>query len=234
MGTSHELDDLKSALFATVSHELRTPLTLILGPTRRLLRDESLTSQQRNDLKTVYRNGNELLDLVNDVLEIARWEAGQTGTDHQLVDLAAMVPPIARQLEAAVNERRARLDLRVAGSVVIEADSVKVRRMLLNLISHTVKVAPPGSAIRVELSGSARQAVIDIEVAHPGPGLPHRPTTGLGLAIAAVLTRLHHGTLTVTDTAEGGACFRLTLPARTVIPGPRTAVPLPSADAVQS
>jgi signal transduction histidine kinase len=62
------LDKLVDARFAGISQELRTRLILILGPTRRLLRDANLTSAQRSDLKTVFRNGNELLDIVNDLL----------------------------------------------------------------------------------------------------------------------------------------------------------------------
>lgn len=231
---SKELDELKSAFFANVSHELRTPLTLILGPTRRLLRDTTLTSTQRNDLKTVYRNGNELLDLVNDLLETARLEAGQTVIDYEPVDLAAMVRMTAGQFESVVTERFASLEVKAAGSVMIDGDSSKLRRILLNLLSNAVKVTPPRGVIRVELYDESDSGVVRVEVADSGPGVAvadrraiferfrqasaggvQRPGTGLGLAIAADFAGLHHGTISVHDAPEGGAAFCLTLPRQT-------------------
>jgi signal transduction histidine kinase/ActR/RegA family two-component response regulator len=226
---SRELDEMKSAFFANVSHELRTPLTLILGPTRRLLKSLPLTAAQVADLRTVYRNGNELLDLVNDLLETARLEAGQSVITYAPVDVAALVRMTAGQFESAVAERFAALRVVADDAVVIEADATKLRRVLLNLLSNAVKATPPGGVIRVRLVSDERE--VSIEVADSGAGVPvverdviferfrqaptygtHRPGTGLGLAIAADLVTLHQGRIEVRDADEGGASFLVTLP----------------------
>ena len=94
------LDDAKNDFFANVSHELRTPLTLILGPTEALARAGNLSEQQRHDIAVVHRNAAVLLKHVNDLLDLAKLDAGRMSLDYVKIDLAQLVRTVASNFDA--------------------------------------------------------------------------------------------------------------------------------------
>jgi len=228
---SKELDRLKTQFFANVSHELRTPLTLILGPVEKVLESSGLTEGQRRDLDLVRRNAQLLLKHVNDLLDVARLEAGKMTATFAEVDLPELVRVTAAHFDALAQERQIDYRVETPEAGLVQVDPDKVERIVTNLLSNAFKFTPRRGTIRTTLEieplGHATLAVSD-----SGAGVPSemrdtiferfRQTdegtarrfggTGLGLAIAKELVELHGGRIEVADAAEGGASFRLVLP----------------------
>ena len=225
-----ELDQLKTQFFADVSHELRTPLALVLGPTRKLLASGELSAEQREDLEVIDRNARTLLRRVNDLLDIAKLEAGKMGVSCAEVDLARLLSLTAAHFEVLAEERRISFSVDTLRSVPTRADPEKLQRVFLNLLSNAFKFVPDGGRVRCELRVDGDRAIVAVE--DNGPGVPpelreaiferfrggeggaHRPFggTGLGLAIAKEFVALHGGTITVGDAMPRGARFSLALP----------------------
>lgn len=232
-----ELEELKTQLFANISHELRTPLALIIGPTGKLLAADNLAADQRRDLELIARNGRTLLKHVNDLLDVAKLEAGKVEPEYARVDLVQLVRLIASQFEALAAERGITFSLQASGTLGGEVDPAKLERVLLNLLSNAFKFTPLRGRVRCSIAaqvpgqeGGPQRAVI--EVADSGPGIrpEHRAAvferfrqleggstrrfggTGLGLAIVKDLVTLHGGAISVNEAPEGGALFRVELP----------------------
>lgn len=225
-----KLDELKSVFFANVSHELRTPLMLISGPVEKILADEDLAAGHRRDLEVVRRNARTLLRHVNDLLDVAKLEAGKMEVAYAKCDLAEVVRLTAANFEALARERG--IDYRVedGATLLAEVDAEKIGRALLNLLSNAFKYARRRVRIRISARMPDGRAVID--VADDGPGVrpelraaiferfrqgeagPARQFggTGLGLAIGKEFVELHGGRIEVGDAPEGGALFRVELP----------------------
>lgn len=227
---TRELDELKTRFFANVSHELRTPLTLILGPLDRLLRRGDIDA--RHDLQVVQRNALLLQRHVNDLLDVAKLEAGRMKIGYAHTDLARLVRVAASYFESLAADRRIRLDVQAPAMAAAELDPEKIERMLVNLLSNAFKFTPDGGAVGVRLGVDADHA--RIEISDSGPGVPPQSRaavferfsqgesgserryggTGLGLAIVREFASLHGGTASVTDAPGGGALFVLELPLR--------------------
>ena len=224
-----ELDELKSHFFSTISHELRTPLTLILGPLAQHLGDPGLAPELGADLRRMDRNARLLLNLVNDLLDLAKLDAQRMELRYARTDLGRLV-----RLEAARFESLAQdLDLAFAveaSELPAQVDPDQVRRILANLLSNAFKFTPAPGRIRLQLQADGDRAVLEVQ--DSGPGVPeslretvfdrfrqveggpdrHRGGTGLGLAIVRELTALHGGAVSLDRGPLGGARFRVTLP----------------------
>jgi len=223
-------NEARTRFFANVSHELRTPLTLILGPIQRWLGTADLDPHLRSDLEVVNRNAQTLLKLVNDLLDISRLEVGQLDMGYAVSDLARMVRLAVSHFESLSEHRRISLELDTPATLIGEVDSIKLQRILLNLLSNAFKFAPDGGKIRVRLSVAGERCIFLIE--DSGPGIPEheRETifnrfyqtdhslgvrshgTGLGLSIVHEFVQLHQGTVQVLESTLGGAAFRIELP----------------------
>ena len=225
-----ELDEVKSQFFANVSHELRTPLALILGPTERLLGDDNLTAEQKRQLHTVSQSGKALLKQVNDLLNIARLEAGKMQARYADIDVAAWLRVIASPFEVLAAQQH--LDFKVSAppSLPAQVDADMLEHVVINLLTNAFKFTPAGGAITVTLAGDDDGIVL--AVADTGPGVRPElresiferfrqadggPTRthggfGLGLAIAKDFVELLRGQIAVDRAAAGGAQFRVTLP----------------------
>jgi|GEM_PF-7125680 len=217
-----ELDRLKSSFIAGMSHELRTPLNAILGFTRLILSPAAagfygpLPEVVLKDLRRVERNGLHLLALINDLLDMAKIEAGQLRLDLTLFDLREVVADVVDILEPLAREKGLALQVEISdeSDLTLEADSTRLRQVLLNLAGNAIKFTEQGSVIlRVErIPGGVR-----VEVRDTGPGIrpedaepifePFRQLergragkvngTGLGLPISRRLVTLHGGRLWV-------------------------------------
>jgi len=225
-----DLDRIKSEFFANVSHELRTPLTLILGPVQELLAGNVPNGGERRALEVVQHNARLLLKQVNDLLDVARLEAGGMAVEYQRVDLAALVRRIADQFSSAVTGRSMIFSISAPESLVAETDAGKLQRVLVNLLSNAFKFTPDGGSVRLVLG--ERDGQLRLVVADSGPGVPPDQRevvferfrqleggasrrfggTGLGLAIVKELVELLHGSVMVEDAPEGGAQFTVLLP----------------------
>ena len=230
------LDELKTRFFASISHELRTPLALILGPTEQLLQAPDTAAGARRDLAIVQRNARTLLGLVDNLLDLAKLEAGRMTAAYAEVDLAELARFVAGHFEVLREEQRIAFAIEAPPRLSAQLDPELVRRILLNLLSNAFKFTPPGGRIRLTLREAAERA--HLEVADSGPGIPadrreavferfgpvaaesprRHAGTGLGLAIVRELVQLHGGTVAIADAPEGGALVAVELP-RAAPPG---------------
>ena len=234
----HDITDLRRAdqirrdFVANVSHELRTPLTAIKGYSEALIDDTPTDHGSRKFLEIIYRHSTRMERLVDDLLRLARLDAGQEVPEFEPCDVAALVHSVVRDLEpvASGKQHRVRVNVqRQACSLVV--DSAKLHDILRNLVENAINYTPAGGAIEVEadvVDGKYRLSVSD-----NGPGIPEedltrvferfyrvdksraRPGgTGLGLAIVKNLAHVLGGEVTAANRAGGGASFTVTLPVR--------------------
>ncbi len=228
---TRSIERQKTEFFANVSHELRTPLALILGPLENVSRSANLTPAQVRDLEVVTRNARTLLKHVNELLDVAKLEAGKMNVAWARGDLAALVRVVASSFEVLARDRQVTFDVIAPGELSADIDAEKLERVLVNVIANAFKFTPDGG--RVSCTVAAERGRAQISVADSGPGVPEhlratiferfaqatenaaRPSggTGLGLAIAKDLVELHGGTISVTDVDDGpGARFVIDLP----------------------
>jgi signal transduction histidine kinase len=227
-----EVDEVKTQFFANVSHELRTPLTLLLLPLDRLLASPGLDPGQRNLLEGARRNARTLLKHVNDLLDVAKLEAGKGHLDLVADDLARIVRLAASPFGSLAEERRIRYAVEAPESLPAQVDPEKVERVLLNLLGNAFKVVEPGGAVHIALAVEGDRALVHVDDDGPGVPPPLREAvferfrqldgddrrrhggTGLGLAIAKDFAELHGGRVRITDSPLGGARVTLELPLR--------------------
>lgn len=225
------LDAMRTRFFANLSHELRTPLTLILGPVARLLAGEpGLPAAARHDLEVVQRNAATLLGQVNDLLDLAKFDAGRLQAQYAAFDLAALTRRIAAHFDALASQREVAWTVTTPPVLAMEADADKLGRVLFNLLSNAFKFTPARGTIACRLAEQGEEVVLSVE--DSGTGVPPAAReliferfrqgdaaegaggSGLGLAIAKDFVNLHGGTIAVDDTPYGGAHFRVSLPRR--------------------
>lgn len=246
-----EFDELKTRFFANVSHELRTPLALIQGPVESLLQ-APLAPEQHRELRVVARNARTLRARVEDLLDVARLEAGKLEMRSAAVDLAGLVRISAAHFDVLARQRSIEYRLETPGRLYVMADEEKVQRVLLNLLSNAFKFAPsPGVVscrVQVLPGPSDEEAHVRILVGDSGPGIAdelrervferfgqgERPSTslfggtGLGLAISREFVEAHGGSLSVERAPEGGALLVVDLPRLVRASGAPTVVGPPS------
>lgn len=232
-----ELDQLKSDFFANVSHELRTPLALILGPAEQLAENPTLSETARSKAGTIARNAALLLKHVNDLLDVAKLEAGRVQLQYSSIDLAATLRFAASYFDVLAIEKSISFTVEAFEPLAVEVDVEKVQRTIVNILSNAFKFTPSGGKIRCSLRRDEQEGSAIIEVADNGSGIPpamraeaferfrqlesgparQHGGTGLGLAIVREFIELHRGTVAIGDAPEGGALFAITLPVKSPI-----------------
>ena len=208
----------KSEFLARMSHELRTPLNAILGFAQ-LLELDDLTAEQRDGLERILRGGRHLVEVVDDVLDISRIEAGEFQITPEPVPAAAIAEEVVALLRPLANERGmvVRTDFDDAESLV-RADPRRLKQVLLNLVSNAIKYGPEESQVMVRARSSGDR--VTISVLDQGPGIPPDEVesafapfvrlraharlegTGLGLALSRNLVHAMGGEIGVRS-AEG-------------------------------
>ncbi|MGQ0846329.1 MAG: ATP-binding protein [Sporichthyaceae bacterium] len=222
----------KSEFLANMSHELRTPLNAVIGFSDVLSEQlfGPLNSRQADYVADIAASGRHLLLLINDILDLAKVEAGRL--ELELSDFA--LEPILEVGLTMVRERaRAhRIDLRLHADThlgEVEADERKVKQIVFNLVSNAVKFTPDGGSVDVFARREGELAVLAVR--DTGPGIAQddlerifvsfeqvgqREGTGLGLPLARSLAELHGGTLEVVSEVGVGSTFTLSLPVRSI------------------
>ncbi|MEP6621037.1 MAG: two-component regulator propeller domain-containing protein [bacterium] len=227
------LHDSRSRLFANLSHEFRTPLTLILGPVRSLLdgRYGPTAPALREQAELMQRNGQRLLRLINQVLDLARLQAGAVTLDLKSHDLAAFARATTLAFAPLAERRRIALAVRTdEGALPVSFDAEQLEKVLLNLLSNALKFTEPGGAVEITVARDGHAAVV--RVRDTGVGIAREQVervfdrffqgdasatrryegTGIGLALAKELVELHGGTIDVASTPGEGSTFTVRLP----------------------
>ena len=231
--SAEEASRLKSEFLANMSHEIRTPLNAILGYSA-LLAELNCQDERRPDWsRTVRSNGQHLLELLNGILDLSKIEAGALEVRTERLDLTRLMRQLGRMTKPRADEKGLDLSITVGAGVPewFESDSLRVRQIMLNLMSNAIKFTDKGKlALQVEMNPSDQ--TIHLLVEDTGPGLSPKdrtralepftrirsknsagkPGTGLGLDVSARLARLLGGELLVDKASLGGSRFTLVLP----------------------
>jgi signal transduction histidine kinase/ActR/RegA family two-component response regulator len=228
------LDQLKSEFLAMVSHELRTPLTAIIGYSRLLLRQAHgpLTPKQLEQQEAIFRSAQRLADLINDLLDVSRLEAGRVELSPRAVDARQVVQQVIGVVAPAARAK----DIRVNASFppefpAVNADPTRLQQILVNLVGNAVKFTGPGGI--VEVTGGPHGHSVWIAVEDNGVGIAKNELariwdlfyqvesplrrrhggSGLGLTMVRRLVELHGGVVRAESEGEGrGSRFTFTLP----------------------
>lgn len=240
----------RSQFLSTMSHELRTPLTAIIGFSQLTLRSQevkNLSPRQKTNLERVLKNGQHLLSLVNDVLDIAKIEAGRMDISHSQLDLDPFLHSIIEQTQSLATEKNLKFTAQVDPAIgMVETDSDKLRQILINLISNAIKFTANGEvAVTAQLAAAepvgfkTGQEWIAISVRDTGIGIAQEKQnqifeefyqvdnsstrmyggTGLGLSIVRKLTELLEGKLSLESEPGTGSTFTILLPRQPVKAG---------------
>ena len=225
-----EADQLKTRFFANISHELRTPLTLIAAPLDQLLAEEK-SDPIRPTLTTMRDNSLRLLGLINDLLALARLQAGEDRPALHRVDLPDFLRRLVRSVETYAESRKITLTLELEESCrSLAADPERLQKMLLNPLFNALKFTPPRGS--VELRTLSSDDHVEILIADNGPGIPEHlrervfeafqqadnedtrefQGAGIGLALVRELAEAHGGSVRAEETPGGGTTIRLQLP----------------------
>ncbi|TWT74976.1 chemotaxis protein CheB [Allorhodopirellula solitaria] len=234
---AEQASDAKSSFLATMSHELRTPLTAVLGFAD-ILRNESDDPEYLEKIDTIRRNGAYLLALLNDILDLSKIEAGKLSFGRESIDVRAVLKEVEILLQVRAGEADVplRFDLRQPLPVAVTADEVRVRQILVNLISNAIKFTEDGEVVieakmsKVPEGETASQ--LEISVVDTGIGISetqltelftpfnqahvqttrHAGGTGLGLSISKRLAEGMNGAIEVESELGKGSRFTLILP----------------------
>ena len=230
----------KSNFLAMMSHELRTPLNAIGGYVQLIEMGVHgpVTEAQAETLARIDRSQRHLLRLINDVLNLARIEAGRVDYVVESVQLSDVVKSITPMVEPQIERKELRFEMSVRDDLRAKADRDKVQQILLNLLTNAIKFTTMGGSVCVE-GGALDEMQVFLKVTDSGTGIPSdmlekvfepfiqvdasrtRSTegTGLGLAISRDLARGMKGDLTVESSVGAGSVFQLRLPRDSQTPG---------------
>jgi signal transduction histidine kinase/CheY-like chemotaxis protein len=225
----------KSQFLANVSHEIRTPMTAILGYADALL-DPATSDMERDEcIRVIRRNGNHLLGIINDILDISKIEAGRMTVERiearpvQLVD--DVVALVRGRMRAKGLELR--VDADASAGALVMTDPLRVRQVLMNLVTNSIKFTEAGSVeVRVRVMTEGTSPELELVVADTGIGMTQEQVsrlfrsfeqgdastsrkfggTGLGLAISHKLVELLGGTIEVTSEPGSGSTFTVRVP----------------------
>ncbi len=223
----------KSEFLASMSHELRTPLNAIIGFSEVLLERMfgELNERQDDYLRDIWSSGKHLLELLNDILDLSKIEAGQMVLNRSEFDVRESLEYCLALVRERAIKQRMLLSLEVGPEVgLVNADRLRFRQVVLNLLSNAVKFTPDGG--RVGVRASIRDQILVVEVADTGPGVaaedrqrifdafqqgtrhPEQTEgTGLGLTLSKRILELHGGRIWVESEAGKGSTFGFALPA---------------------
>lgn len=231
-GERDELETMKDEFVLTASHELRSPLTSVQGFAELLMLErDKLSPAQADTVEIILDNTRHLVRLLNDLLDLARSDAGRLTIKPKPTDVGSLVEDAARTMRSQTEGKDQSLDVAVEPDLPrIDVDRDRIRQVLVNLLTNAHEYCPQGAAI--SLKAERRDAEVQLVVADNGPGMAedqlehiferftrgdagltqHVGGTGLGLAISKSLVELHGGAIEAASALGRGSTFRVRLP----------------------
>ncbi len=223
----------KTVFLSSMSHEIRTPLNAVLGFSQLMLRDESLSDQQKEWMQTINRSGEHLLNLINNILEISRIESGRESLNYGIFDLRGFLNDLEKMFHARIIEKNQilRIEIDPAMPRYIELDCNKLSQIFINLIGNAVKFTDEGTiTVRAKAEREKKENYrLIAEVEDTGPGISpedmkkitgtfeqtdislKKGGTGLGLTISRSFARIMGGDIIVKSEVGKGSIFHLEL-----------------------
>jgi PAS domain S-box-containing protein len=234
--TAEAASQAKNVFLATMSHELRTPLNPIIGFTELLLEAQNMTDEQREWLQITKSRSIDLLRLIEDILDIARIEAGRLAVEAKLTLVKDIVDDIFNFFERSIHEKKLTLNCKIAPELHSHCliDPTRTRQILLNLVGNAIKFSSEGEIqVIARLDEDDTQRYLHLIVQDQGLGIPHDQHelvfqefqqidssdtreyegSGLGLAICKRLTELMNGRIWIDEDYVEGAQFHVRFPA---------------------
>jgi signal transduction histidine kinase len=231
----------KSQFLATMSHELRTPLNAVIGFSE-ILKDEIFgpvgSARYKDYAASIHRSGSHLLGLINDILDISKFDAGKLELHDEPVDVGRVLADCICLMEPQAQKANVTMQTDLTqGAFLLKADDRRLRQVLLNLLSNAVKFTPDGGA--VSISAASRDGGLAITVTDTGIGIAAKDIplalerfgqidstlsrryqgTGLGLPLAKHLVELHNGSLAIESEVGNGTTVTITFPVERVLGG---------------
>ncbi|MCH8967006.1 MAG: PAS domain S-box protein [Planctomycetes bacterium] len=241
----------KSSFLANMSHEIRTPMTAILGFSETLLDPDQSESQRREAVDTIRRNGEHLLEIINDILDISKVEAGKMTTESMICSPVWLIADVISTMRVRAEEKSLALNAEYVGAIpeTIRTDATRLRQILINLLGNAIKFTREGGVrllTRYVRTGDG-ESLLQFDIIDTGIGMTDDQSstifevftqgdtshtrrfggTGLGLALSKRLAQMLGGDITVVETQPGvGTRFRAT-----VGTGPMEGIPMIEATA---
>jgi len=233
-----EMDQMKTRFFANISHEFRTPLTLILGPIEDMLSKEELTEKKRFGMEMMHRNALRLLSLINQLLDLAKLDAGSMKLELVDSDVFRFFRLIVSSFSSLAEQKKISYKISIPEQeFVTQFDPDKTEKIITNLLSNAFKFTPEGGSIEcsIKKAGSSKKEKgdqLELTVKDSGPGIPpdmmekvfdrfyqvegrtgpESGGTGIGLSLTKELIHLHHGNIKLESGPEKGTGFIIRLP----------------------
>ncbi|WP_276372250.1 ATP-binding protein [Chryseolinea sp. H1M3-3] len=227
-----ETDALKSKFFANLSHEFRTPLTLILSPVEEQLRNFSLPESERKKLTVIQRNAHRLLDLVNQLLDLSKLEAGKMELSIHYRNLSKYLHVLISSFDSLAEHKQIDFIKNISTyETPVGFDADKIEKIVSNILFNAFKFTPAGGQVIFSMHVFAEENEVVMTVADTGKGIPteehanvfspfyqlkpeeeNHPGTGLGLSLVHELVKLYEGTIELTSEVNKGTCIVVTLP----------------------
>ncbi|MGZ8238045.1 MAG: DUF4118 domain-containing protein [Methylobacter sp.] len=224
-----EAERLRNSLLSSISHDLRTPLATIVGSASTLVEeDDTLKAEDKLELsRAIYDEAQRMSNLVNNILDMARLDAGTIELNRQWYPLEEIIGAVLTRLQKRLADRPVTVKL-PPGILMIYVDAVMIEQVLINLLENILRYTPEGSA--VEIMAEASSSAVEISVADEGPGIPKgyehqlfekfyrvrresaQSGVGLGLAICRAIIEAHGGNIQAQNRPRGGAVFSFMIP----------------------
>lgn len=226
---------MKDEFFASMSHELRTPLNAIIGLSQALTADAygEIAPAHTRPIHLINESGQHLLDLINDILDVSKIEAGKFSLDKERVHVASICAMSVGMVKQAANDKQIEVTMHDDPDVqFLEADPRRLKQILVNLLSNAVKFTPERGKVSLRVKGDAERKFVYFVVSDTGIGIANEQMeqlfepfvqldsrlarqyngTGLGLALVQRLTNLHGGRVSVKSEEGKGSQFVIALP----------------------